>query len=498
VRLVTDGLLHTALLSTAARHADRTAIVGAERRVTFGDLSETAQRTCGWLLEQGVEPGDRVAIVAENSPEYLATALGTWMAGAVLATAYPSSAQSEFEYVFDNARPRVVLADAARLAAVTELYRDTDSLVHLLGDTAGSAGKALPGIRPGDPALICYTSGTSARPKPVMHSQAGLLAGAETYADVWHLQPGDKTLVCLPMAWLYGLVTASIVTLLGGGAVIVLPRFNPVHVMHAIEIEGVTVFPGVATMFSKLIRYADEAQRAFELSSLRFCVAGGGPRNEPVFARWRELSGVPVHDTYCASECFPVFTYDPVADPEPRAGSAGRLVPGAEMRVLDSEGRPAANGHSGEAYWRGPGTMLGYHGEPELTRAAMTNDGWYRTGDLVESDADGYVYVVGRVSDLIIRGGSNVSPAEVEAEIALHPKVVDVAVVGLPDPEYGELVAAAIVPEPAQSLDAQELGRFLAPRLAGYKVPTRVAVVEEIPRNASGKIVRRAVAEQLA
>jgi long-chain acyl-CoA synthetase len=309
--------------------------------------------------------------------------------------------------------------------------------------------------------------------------------------------PQDATLVCLPMAWVYGLVTASVVTFLRGGTVVILPHFNPVRVVDAIEAERVTVFPGVTTMFMKLVRYASEAGRSADLRSLRFCVAGGEPRNEPAFEQWRALTGCAVHDVYAASECFPVVTYDPQVDPEPRRGSAGRLVEGARMRLLDAAGRDVADGDVGEAFWRAPAQMLGYFGEPELTRAVLTDDGWYRTGDHVRVDPEGYVYVVGRLSDMIIRGGSNVSPVEVESVLSEHPLVAEVAVVGLPDPEYGEVVAAAIVTTAGEHVDEDDVAAFLAPRLAPYKVPTLVREVSEIPRNASGKILRRDVAARL-
>jgi long-chain acyl-CoA synthetase len=495
----TDRLLHAALLEAAAAHRDRTAIVDRDRQVTFAELSAAASRTCGWLMERGIGPGDRVMLLAENSADYLETALGVWMSGAVLATAYPSSARPELEYVLANSQPRLVLADAPRTAAILEARaRDDRPDVHLLGDTTGGAPDAgRRDIRPDAAALICYTSGTTSRPKPVMHSHAGLLAATQIMGRCWHMSPEDRTLVCLPMAWVFGMVTASLVTLARGGAAVVLPRYNPVHVMTAIENEHVTVLPSVTTVFTKLVRYIEESDREFDTSSVRLCLAGGEPRNEPVFERWEKLSGCPVHDVYAATECFPVVTYDPIADPRPRRGSAGKVVPDAEMRLLDGAGRPVRDGEVGEAFWRGPGLMLGYNDEPELTSRALTDDGWYRTGDHVRVDADGYVYVVGRVSDMIIRGGSNVSPAEVEAALTQHPAIADAGVVGLPDPEYGELVATAIVTSDGHRLDQQEIADFLSTRLAAYKIPTLLQTVEELPRNATGKVARKLLADQL-
>lgn len=494
---MTPALLHEAILGAADAHRDRTALVDGDIRLSYEELAAGAQRARDQLVARGVAPGDRVAFVADNSAAYLIATLGTWMASAVPATAYPSSGRSELDYVLDNAAPVLVLVDRARrdvvaavagrleIALLDELVED--------GPTARS-----PGAPEADaPALICYTSGTTARPKPVMHSHAGLTAAAEAYASVWRITADDRMLVCLPMAWVYGLVTASVVTLVRGGTVVILPHFNPVRVVETIERERVTVFPGVTTMFTKLVHYA-AAGRDVDLRSLRFCVAGGEPRNEATFDRWRELTGCAVHDVYAASECFPVVTYDPHDDPEPRRGSAGRLVPGAQMRLCDPAGADVAAGEVGEAFWRAPALMLGYNGEPALTRAAVTDDGWYRTGDYVRVDDEGYVYVVGRVTDMIIRGGSNVSPAEVEAVLSEHPHVAEVAVVGLPDPEYGERVAAAVVVTDGVRLDEQAIATFLAGRLAPYKRPTVVRQVDNLPRNATGKVVRRDVARLLA
>jgi long-chain acyl-CoA synthetase len=429
------------------------------------------------------------------------------MSGAVLATVYPSSGAQELEYVLRNATPRLLLADRPRLDAVAAAVRAAagDADVAALGvdgivalPAAGRRNAGGPSVEPGDVALICYTSGTTAHPKPVAHTHAGLAAAARSHARVWRFSEDDRILVCIPMAWAYGLVTAAFTMLARGGAVVVVPRFNPVHVVEAIERARVTVLPAVGTIFVKLAMFERAAARRHDLSSLRLCLAGGEPRNERLFAQWRELSGCPVHDVYAATECFPVVTYDPVADPEPRAGCAGRVVPEAELRLVTPAGAAAAPGAVGEALFRGPAMMSGYWREPELTRSVMTDDGWYRSRDVVRVDEEGYVYVTGRVSDMIIRGGSNVSPAEVEAVLAEHPDVRQVAVVGLPDPEYGELVAAALVVEPSAPFDAQALQRLCRERLAPYKVPAVLRRLDDLPRNVTGKVLRRELVELLS
>jgi long-chain acyl-CoA synthetase len=213
-----------------------------------------------------------------------------------------------------------------------------------------------------------------------------------------------------------------------------------------------------------------------------------------VFDEWRRLSGCPVHDVYAASECFPVITYNPKQDPIPHPGSAGRVVPGSAMRVLAADGREVGPGEVGEAFWRGPALMLGYWQEPALTESALTPDGWYRSRDLVRVDDEGFVFVVGRASEMIIRGGVNVSPAEIEAALREHPSVADVAILGLDDAEYGEAIAAAVVLDGDEELDPDALAAFCATRVARSKVPTVWQQFATLPRNATGKVLRREIA----
>jgi long-chain acyl-CoA synthetase len=247
-------------------------------------------------------------------------------------------------------------------------------------------------------------------------------------------------------------------------------------------------------MFVKIVHYLQGSDGAPDLSSLRLTVSGGEARNEPIFDEWRRFGGSPVLDAYCASECIPVITYDPAVDREARRGSAGRVVPEAAMKIVGPDGVEVARGDVGVALWRSPGMMVGYWNEPELTAGAMTADGWFHAGDYVRMDEDGYVYIVGHVSDMIIHGGSNVSPSEVEAVLTADPRIAEAAVVGLPDSEYGEAVAAVVVTADRVPLPDEELTRLCAARLAPYKVPTIFRQVGELPRNATGKIKRRDLA----
>ncbi len=446
-------------------------------------------------------------VVADNSATHLVAAFAVWRAGATLVTIYPSSGAAELAFAIADADPALVVAasrvlDGVRRAAggaapITELTELTES--DAVTDVAASSTARSPGPPTDSPALICYTSGSTSRPKAVMHTHAGLLGAAEAYARVWHLDGRDTSLVALPLAWAFGLVTTSMATLVGGGRIVLASRADPVELLRHITTHRVTFLAGVTTFFVRLVAAVEQLDAPPDVGSLRLCISGGEPRNESVFARWDRLTGCPVHDVYAASECFPVVTYDPRRDPRPRAGAAGRVVPGAELRVVDPDGVPCAAGIAGEAWTRGPAMSTGYWHDPDLTRATFTADGWYRTGDVVRVDADGYVHVVGRQSDLIIRGGANVSPAEVEAVLLRHPSVHEAAVVGLPNSDHGQDVVAAVVLAPSAALDVDALRAHCADALARFKVPVDVIAVDGLPRNANtGKVQRRDVAALLA
>lgn len=496
--------LNEAIEAVAARQPESTAAVGAGRRISYAQLVAAVHELSDRLAAAGVRPRDRVAICAENSPEYLIATLAIWRVDAIAATVYASSGANELGYALANASPRLILVDPPRrpmieealsagghAAAVAEI--GIDGRFEGLPEPTGGFGP--PVIDPGDATSICYTSGTTTHPKPVVHSYGGLLASAQSTASVWRVNADDAILVSLPMAWLFGLVTTSMVGLISGSKIVSLPRFNPVHVLTAIDQEEATILPVVVTMVVKLVSLLQEPETAPDTSSLRFCVSGGEPRREQVFDEWHRLSGCPVHDVYAASECFPVITYDPGVDPVPLRGAAGRVVEGAAMRVLAPDGSEVAPGEIGEALWRGPALMLGYWQEREMTEAALTADGWYRSRDLVRVDDEGYVFVVGRASEMIIRGGVNVSPAEIESTLREHPSVADAAVLGLPDAEYGESIAAAVVLKNEEDeLDPEVMAAFCAARIARSKVPTQWRQFAALPRNATGKVLRRDLA----
>lgn len=480
------------ILAHATDRPEATAIVDPARRLSYGELARATEAAAAALRAEGVEPGDRVGLISENSLDFLVAALGTWAAGAVLAPIHPSFGRSELDYVLENARPRILLTQGGHEGQLVDHGVPIRSL-EAVATAAEASEDPKVEVDPAEAALIYYTSGSTGRPKPVAHSHEGIAAGTAAFADVWHLGPDDRALVCLPMSWAFGLTTGSISTLVAGGSVVVLPRYNPVRVTEAIAAEGVTVLHGVTTMFVKLLEYFETADGGIDCSSLRLSISGGEPRNETAFARWRTLTGCSIFDNYCASECWPVVTYDPHREADPVAGSAGTVVPGAALRIVGEDGSEVPPGEVGEGIWKAPAQMLGYWEEPALSSEALTADGWFRSRDLIRMDASGHIYVVGRIADTIITGGNNVSPAEVETVLARHPGVSEVAVVGVPDPTYGEAVAAVVVLAPGADLDPDALAKLGRESLAPYKVPTHFHSVDRLPRNGNGKLSRRQI-----
>lgn len=486
---------------SAQRHSERLAVIDEQLQLTYGQLQVEAERRGEALARAGLRPGDRVALIAESSAYFLATALAVWRHEGVLVTIYPSSGADDLAYALESSDPVLAVLGPG---VDREVVRSSVPGVPLVDieewEPTSVRTDAMP--NPTDLReplqLICFSSGTTSRPKAIMVSGPTLVNCAQTYAEVWHLDTEDRGIVCLPMAWLYGLASTSLALLLAGATVVVVRRGRPEPLLETITNTSATFVAGVTATFAKIVRHLEEQDaEALSNSSLRLCISGGEPRNERAFARWAELTGVAVLDAYCASECLPLVTYDPTTDPVPRLGSAGKLVPRARLRIVDSDGRDVPAGEVGEGLSSGPGLMLGYWREPELTAEVLTDDGWYRTKDLLRLDDEGYVHVVGRLSDMIIRGGINISPAEVERTLRAYDQVVDAVVVGMPDDLYGERAVAAVVAQGALDVDA--LRKYAAAHLSAYKVPSEIVVVESLPTNSTtGKTSRRDVVAKLA
>src|SRR3954454_11571058 len=328
---------------------DAIALQDAAASLSFCAVQAGVAYIANGLAALDLGPMPRIVLVAENSVAHLMAAFAIWRSGATLVTVYPSSSADELEYALTHSRPALVIAGESVLPTIEPVALRIGLPVRTLtgeGIIEGVADAAaeLPRIDPDALALICYTSGSTARPKAVMHSHRGLVAAARSYADVWHLGPADVNLVSMPLAWAFGLVTTSMATLSNGGRVVLFARSDPRALIAGFVDHEVTFFAGVTTMYVRMVEAMDRDPQIVRPRSLRLCISGGEPRNELAFTRWHQLTGCPVHDVYAASECFPIVTYDPIVDPMPRQGCAGRVVPDARLRVDTT----------GEAFARGP------------------------------------------------------------------------------------------------------------------------------------------------
>ena len=345
---------------------------------------------------------------------------------------------------------------------------------------------------PDDAAVILYTSGTTARPKGVVLTHANLLANAGAGIEALALRPDHVVLGLLPLFHSFGLTCSLVIPVVLGATSILVPRFQPTTVVDLLRAHRPSAIFAIAGMYGALLRTG--ALAAIDVSSLEFCVAGGEALPAQVREAFEAQTGTPLLEGYGLTETSPVVS---VNRPDAlRPGTAGHPLPGVRLRIVDADGRDVPPGAEGEVWVAGPGVMRGYHDRPDETAAVLTDDGWLRTGDLGRLDDTGALAITGRLKDLIICGGENIAPREIEDVLDQHPGVAEVAVIGVPDGVRGEAPKAFVVAREASDLSAADLGAFCRERLAGFKVPRQFAFLPELPKGPTGKVHRRALREQ--
>lgn len=502
-----DGAGVWGFLARGAReHPERPALIFQEQVIRYGELYERALRVAGALEDLGIGPDERVAIFAGNRPEWLVVYFATLAAGGVVMTINPALKAKEVAWILGHGEPAVLVTERSLLSAAGDAQAVAGSSARLvLLDGGAAAGPAFhdllrhpplsaPVARGGDDGVvICYTSGTTGFPKAVLQSHANEAWAAGACARLWQITAEDRLLVPMPLAFLYALSTECLTAFSVGGTAVLLERFHPRLAFEAIERHRVTVVMGVPTMYRMMLDL--EGQAAYDASSLRLAVTAGAPVAWPLVEAFEERVGIPLYDYYAVSEAKPLVGYPVAEAPKPRRGSCGRPVPEMEVRLVDAVGHPVGRGETGEIVVRGPGCIRGYFRGGPAEQAAW-RQGWFHTGDLARQDADGYVHIVDRKKDLIIRGGANIAPAEVETALYEHPAVAEAAVVGVPDPVFGERVKAFVALRPGLGADAAELREHCRRRLADYKVPEAIEFASELPKGPTGKILRRLLRER--
>ena len=469
--------------------------------LTYGAFFKNAAKMAGVLIDRGVTPGDRVAVQAPKTIAMLELYLGTVMAGGVFLPLNPAYTMAEVSYFLGDAEPRVFVCDPDH-EPVLASTADTAGVAHLLtlgADEAGSvidarhrAAPVFPVARAADDlAAILYTSGTTGRSKGAMLSHKALASNSAVLRDLWAFTMDDALIHALPIFHTHGLFVATNITLMSGAALIFMPNFQAEDILRTMP--KATALMGVPTFYTRLLDQPDLADHA---KHMRLFVSGSAPLLAETHARWQKITGHAILERYGMTETN-MTTSNPY-DGNRRAGTVGFPLPGVEVKICDAKsGATLPRGDIGVLEVRGPNVFSGYWKMPEKTAEELREDGFFITGDLAQEDSDGYIQIVGRDKDLIISGGFNIYPKEVETAIDDLPGVMESAVVGVPHADYGEAVVAVIVAEPGVELSSNGILAGLGD-LARFKQPKRVVFVDALPRNTMGKVQKNALRETYA
>jgi long-chain acyl-CoA synthetase len=508
--------LSTVLESSARKSPDHVAIVFGNRRLTYRELDAAACQVANGLAASGIGAGDVVALACPNLPYFPMAYFGVLKTGATVLPINVLLTPEEVLFLLNDSRAKALMAfEGTPELPVGETgfaaFRDAPGCEHFWTITADpqaaspiaqtkTLGELMGGQKPDfdtvqrsgeDVAVVLYTSGTTGHPKGAELTHTNLVLNAILSRDL--VGPSDRDDVCmitLPLFHVFGQVVLMVCSVLAGRTMVLIPRFEPGAVLASLERDDVTIFAGVPTMYWALLHHpSDGVDLARIKRNLRACCCGGASLPVEVLRAFEAKFEVPILEGYGLSETSPVLTFNHI-DRERRAGSVGQPVWGVEVRVVDDQDRDVAVGETGEVIARGHAIMKGYLNNPEATAEAMRG-GWFHTGDLARFDEDGYLYIVDRLKDMIIRGGFNVYPREVEEVLVTHDDVTLAAVVGVPDEEHGEEVKAFVVPKPGHSIDADGLIAWSKQYLAAYKYPRIVEVRDSLPMNATGKILKK-------
>ena len=487
---------------------------------SYGELEYQVGRFAYALQQMGVKKGDHVALLLANTPHYMISLYATMRIGAVAIPVNPIYTPDEISYIIKNGDVKVVIALDMLLplveAGVKMLPQVTDYIVcettpdigekfSALSDEAKAKAKLFMQVLMTSPesaepvvvgdddtAIILYTSGTTGQPKGAMLTHKNLYSNARDIGDYLKMNDQDRVIATLPVFHVFALSVVVNAPLMKGATVLLVPRFSPQEVFAIAQKHKATVFAGVPTMFNFLYQF--EAGDVSAFSNLRLAISGGASLPVSLLHSFEEKFNVCISEGYGLSEASPVTCFNPI-DKERKAGSIGQSIVNVENKIVDELGNEVPVGEVGELIVRGPNVMKGYYKMPEETAFAI-RDGWLYTGDLAKKDEEDYFYIVDRKKDMIIVGGYNVYPREVEEVLFAHPNVVEAAVLGYPDENFGEAVHAYVVLK-EKTTTPEDIKAYCTEHIAKYKVPTVVEILDELPKNSTGKILRRSLKETL-
>ncbi|MFH5207115.1 long-chain fatty acid--CoA ligase [Antrihabitans sp. NCIMB 15449] len=485
------------LVATERNHGASIALRCGVAELTYTELDEASARTATYLERAGIEPGDRVGVMLPNTMAFAIVYYGILRAGAIAVPMNPLLKAREVEFYLANTGATALFAtptfaDEANVAAAAAGAMcwsiDDDGLTALLADLPAQVE---PVARlDSDTAVVLHTSGTTGKPKGAELTHGGLHRNQDVCArTLMEVGPDDVIMGCLPLFHVFGLTCGLNTAVAAGATLTLIPRFDPRTALEVIEHDHVTVFQGVPTMYSAMLSVADQFPTA-ATQSLRVCVSGGASLPVAVLTEFETTFDATILEGYGLSETSPVASFNHPGQRR-KAGSIGTPVEGVEMRIVDSNGHDVPLGEPGEIMIRGHNVMKGYWNLPEATATAVSADGWFASGDIGRIDEDGYFFIVDRKKDLIIRGGFNVYPREIEEVLYEHPAIAEAAVVGLPHDSLGEEIGAAVALVAGATVDPAELREFVKARVAAYKYPRHIWILDGLPKGPTGKILRR-------
>jgi long-chain acyl-CoA synthetase len=494
-----SGNLAGILTETTAEHGDRPALKLDDTVVTYAQLDDGSARVAAMLREKGVEPGDRVGIMLPNVPYFAVVYYGILRAGGVVVPMNPLLKGREVKFYVEDPGTKLLFAWGDFEEAAAKGAEEGGAELILV--RPGEFEELVAGHEPDpevaeraddDTAVLLYTSGTTGAPKGAELTHANLRKNCELAArTLAQASEEDVLLGALPLFHSFGQTCGLNGAVSVGACLSMIPRFDPVKALEIIERDSVTVFQGVPTMYHAMLNC--DAREDADVSSLRACMSGGAAMPVEVMKSFEEAFGCEVLEGYGLSETSPVASFNHPGK-ERKPGSIGTPIEGVEMKLVDEDGNDVegtGDEHVGEIAIRGHNIMKGYWGKEDATKEVLDDDGWFRTGDMAYVDDDGYFFIVDRKKDMIIRGGYNVYPREIEEVLYEHPAVSEAAVIGVPDDKMGEEVGAAVVLKEGEDVDADELREYVKEQVANYKYPRKIWFPDELPKGPTGKILKR-------
>jgi long-chain acyl-CoA synthetase len=484
----------TNLERSALFFPDRPALSSEKGELTYRQLNEMAGQTASGLLNMGLKPGDHVALCATNSPEWIAFYFGVLKAGAVAVTLSALLSVEELTLLVNHARPRFAFTDRSAQFQTFKLSGWLERIIGPEGDLSFSElvqkapdtlPRAVDRLRT-DVAAVLYTGGTTGIPKGVMLTHENINVSAHNVAFSERSAETDRALCFLPLNHVFGQMHIMNATVQSAGCLEILPSFNLEQILDILAQNKVTKLFSVPTVYTRLLTLPDLPKK---LGKVRYCFSAAASLPAEIIRQWKEVTGLTISEGYGMTESASAVTYNHYY--QHVVASVGETVPGVEVEIRDTDGKTLPRGEEGEICVRGPNIMKGYLDNPADTEATFWKDGWFRSGDVGILDEKGYLFIVDRLKDMIITGGENVYPREVEEALYAMPGVQECAVVGIPDKEWGEKVVAVVVLKEESGPSAGEIKAFLKPRLSPFKVPKEYAIVKEMPKNAAGKILKR-------